>query len=308
MEISDNQNNSAITTEAWNSFITNSYKKLYDMLVAAYGNDYYIANTYQFTTSNSQAYPLPDGTAAFLDTTGSTAAKFYKLTGVDLQYSASPNGWLTMRRFEMIERNRYAMPNTQTNWVGYTNLRYRVQGNNIYLTPIPQTGQLVQLWYVPAPTNLQFRLQGGCTTASGIITFLDTTGLASGMSVSGAGIPDGVTISSLGSTSITITGSCTATFSSNLVSLWTDSAMIEGVAGWEQFIIFDAALKSQGKQENDTSWLAVERQAMKEEIEGMAEARDAGQAFHTSDILGANGVWGSDESGWGQGSGSGGGW
>ena len=36
-------------------------------------------------------------------------------------------------------------------------------------------------------------------------------------------------------------------------------------------------------------------------IEAMAEARDAGQAFHVSDVLGANGVWGSDDDGYGSG-------
>lgn len=300
-EISDNENNPAISTEAWNSFITNSYKKLYDMLVGAYGNDYYVATTYQFTTANAQAYPFPDGTANFLDTTGSTAAKFYKLLGVDLQYSASPNGWLTMRRFEMIERNRYAMPNTQTNWVGYTNLRYRVQGNNIYLTPIPQTGQLVQLWYIPTPTNLQYRLQGGVTGSSSVVTLLDTTGLSPGMNITGTGINDNQTIVTVGTTSVIVSSNSFASGTSVLCSMWSDSTMVEGVAGWEQFIILDSALKSQGKQENDTSWIAVERQAMKEEIEALAEARDAGQAFHVSDVMGANGVWGSDESGFGMG-------
>lgn len=307
-EISDNENNGAITTEAWNSFITNSYKKLYDMLVGAYGNDYYVATTYQFNTSNNQAYPFPDGTSRFLDTTGSTAAKFYKLLGVDLQYSASPNGWLTMRRFEMIERNKYAMPNTQTNWVGYTNLRYRVQGNNLYLTPIPQTGQLVQLWYIPTPNNLQYRLQGGVTGSSSVVTLLDTTGLAAGMNITGIGINDNQTIVTVGTTSVVISSNAYSTSQSTLVSMWTDSALVEGVAGWEQFIILDSALKSQGKQENDTSWIAIERQAMKEEIEALAEARDAGQAFHVSDVAGANGVWGSDDSGWGMGGDGSGAW
>ncbi len=295
MEISDNEENPAVSTEAWNSFITNSYKKLYDMVLAAYGNDYYLAQTYQFTLNNNQAYALPDGTASFLDTTGSTAAKFYKLLGADLQYSASPNGWLTLKRFEMIERNKYAMPNTQTNWIGYTNMRYRLQGNNFYITPIPQTGQLVQLWYAPAPTNLQFRLQGGVTGSSSVITFLDTTGLAPGMNITGAGINDNQTIVTVGTTSVIVSSNSFASGTSVLCSMWNDSTLIEGIAGWEQYIIFDSALKAQGKQENDTSWIAVERQAMKEEIEAMAEARDAGQAFHVSDALGANGIMGYDD-------------
>lgn len=303
-EISDNENNSAITTEAWNSFITNSYKKLYDMLVSAFGNNYYIANYYQFTTSNSQTYSLPNGTSAFTDITGSTAAKFYKLTMAELQYSASPSGWITLRRFEDIEKNKYALPNTQTTWVGYTNLRYGIQGNNIFLAPMPQTGQTCRLTYIPAPTNLQFRLQGRVTGSSSIITFLDTSGLSPGMNITGIGINDNQTIVTVGTTSVVISSNAYSSGISVLCSMWDDSVLIDGISGWENFVIFDSALKSAGKQENDTSWLAVERQAMKEEIEAMAEARDAGQAFHVSDVMGANGMWGGDDfggGGWGSG-------
>lgn len=309
IEVSDNENNGAITIPAWNSFITNSYKDLYDMLVGAYGNNYALANTYRFNTSQSQTYPLPDGTPNFIDTTGSVAAKFYKLTGVDLQYSASPNGWLTLRNFQWIQRNQFAMPNTQTNWLGYTNLRYSIQGNNLYLAPVPQAGQLVQIWYVPAPTNLQFRLQGQTTLNSNVINFQDTTGLSVGMNVYGEPVLDGSTITSIGSTSIEISSSCTATRASSLISMWTDSTLMEGISGWEKFVIFDAALNAQGKQENDTSWIAIERERLVKRIEAMAEARDIGQAFHVSDVQGANGVWDGDSFGGGYGGGSGwGGW
>jgi hypothetical protein len=305
-EAADLEQNPAITDPAWNSFITNSRKELYDMLISAYGNDYYVATTYQFSTTGSQSYPLPDGSPNFLDTTSSTAAKFYKLLGVDLQYNASPSGWITLRNFQMIERNRFAMPNTQTSWVGYTNLRYRVQGNNLYLAPVPQTGQKVQLWYAPAPTNLQYRLQGATTVNSGLITFADTTGLASGMNVQGEGIPTGVTIASLGSTSIIVSGSCTATQSSVLVSMWSDSTLVDGVSGWEEYVIVDAAIKAQQKQENDDNPLFRRKMELKTRIESMAEGRDIGQAHHTSDVMGANGVWGGDYDGGGWG--MGGGW
>lgn len=300
-ENADLENNYAVSTEAWNSFITNSYKDLYDKLVGAYGNDYYVATTYQFTTTSAQSYPFPNGSSNFTDTTGSTAAKFYKLLGVDLQYSASPGGWLTLRRYEMIERNRFAMPNTQTNWVGYTNLRYRVSGNNLYLAPIPQTGQLVQLWYIPTPTNLQYRLPCTTTLGASVVSILDPTGLAPGMNVSGNGVLANSIIASVGTTTFTMTSSATATYSSTIISMWSDATLIEGISGWEEYIIVDAAIKAQGKQENDDTPLVRRKMELTARIEAMAEARDAGQAFHVSDVMGANGVWGADDSGWGQG-------
>ena len=78
-EASDFENNPAITTEAWNQFISQSHKRLYDSLIAAYGNDYYVAAAYQFTLSQAQGYQLPDGSPNFRDVNGNIAKKFYKL-------------------------------------------------------------------------------------------------------------------------------------------------------------------------------------------------------------------------------------
>lgn len=298
----DLENNPAVSDPEWNQYISQSSKELRDLLTAAYGNNYYIANTWQFATTQAQAYQLPDGTPNFTDTTGSTAAKFYKLIGVDLQYSASPNGWLTLRRFEWIERNRFAMPNTQTNWVGYTNLRYAINGNNLYLAPIPQAGQVVQVWYIPAPTSLQFMLSCGVTLNSSTVTLADTTGLKLGMSVYGNGIAANTTISSLGSTSLVVSSSVTATYASSILSFWSDSTTLDGIAGWEEYVVIDAAIKAQIKQEGPYEPLAGQKAEIKARIEGMAEGRDVGQAFHVSDVMGANGVWGGDDSGgWGMG-------
>ncbi len=289
-EISDNENNGAITDEAWNSFISNSYKKLYDMLVAAYGNDYYLAETYEFQTNSNQGYTLPNGTDTYLNTAGDPAEKFYKMLGVDLQYSASPSGWVSLRRFEMIDRNRYGFQNVQGNWSGNTNLRYRVQGNQIYFAPLPSTGQTVRLFYVPAPTSLQYRLTSAYTVGSTSVGVSNTTGINTAMNVTGTGIPAGTTVSGgITTYGFELSANATATRNTGLLSIWSDATEIDGIAGWEQFVIYDAALKAQGKQENDTSWIAVEREIMKQEIESMAEARDAGQAFHVSDVLGLSG-------------------
>ena len=67
--------------------------------------------------------------------------------------------------------------------------------------------------------------------------------------------------------------------------------------------MIDAAIKAQIKQENDFSGLALQKQAMKERIEAMAEARDVGQAMHVADAMSANSY--PDYNGW---SGFGSGW
>lgn len=303
---SDMENNNAVTDPEFNSYISNSYKRLYNMLIAAYGNDYYVANTYNFITSNAQGYSLPDGTNAFSDSTGGVAKKFYKLLGVDLQYSASPSGYVTLRRFEMIERNKYAYPNTAINWNGYTNLRYRLQGDQLYVVPIPQTGQTVRVWYAPAPTNIQYLLTGSMSATASTMAFTSVVGLTSGMKCYGTGIRSSTTILNVNSSTNLVTLSQTPTQNDTAATVyfWDDSTVIEGLAGWDEFVIIDAAIKAGIKQENDIQGLILQRQDMVAEIEALAEGRDAGQAFHVSDALGANSTDGmGGGGGWGNGMG-----
>ena len=286
----DMLNNPFISDAEWNGYASQSYKELYDMLISAYGNDYYVATTYQFTTTNQQAYSLPDGSTNFHDTTGSVAAKFYKLLGVDLQYSSSPSGFVSLKRFEFIERNKYAYPNTSVNFVGYTNMRYRLQGNNLYLVPIPMTGQTCQVWYAPAPTSLQYMIQGGLTLSSTTVTVAQTVGLSIGMTVNGTSIPDNSTILSLASTSFIISNAATSTKASTTLSIWSDSTTLDGISGWEEYIIVDMCIKAKLKQEDDPQGFMLQKNELKARIEAMAEGRDIGQAFHVSDVVGANGL------------------
>lgn len=298
-EASDFENNPAISTEAWNQFISQSYKRLYDMLIAAYGNDYYVAAAYQFNLTSAQSYSMPDGSPNFRDVNGNIAAKFYKLLGVDLQYQTSPNGWLTLKNFQFIERNKYAYPNSTVNWNGYTNIRYKIQGDALYIVPIPAQGQLAQAWYAPAPISLQFRLPGYTTVSSNVIgSITDTTGLTVGMNITSnftqGIIPANSTITAVGSTTVTISNPALSNQNATIFSAWNDSTLMEGISGWDQFVIVDAARKAMSKIEFDATDMKQERDAMLVEIQGMAEARDAGQAFHVSDVLGAN-AWSGDE-------------
>lgn len=305
---SDLQGNPSVTDAEWNTYISQSYKELYDLLVAAYGNDYYTATTYQFNTTNSNLYPLPDGTTTYLNTDNTPAQKFYKLLGVDLQYSSSPSGWISLRRFEFIERNKYNYPNTAVNYSGYSNLRYRIEGNNLMLVPVPQTGQAVRLWYIPAPTSLAYLVPATIAVSGTVASMSNTYGIVQGMNVYGTGIQDRTTVSSVASTSITLSSSATATNPSAILTIWDDSTSLDGIAGWEEYIIIDAAIKAQIKQENDIQPLLIQKAEITQRIQAMAEGRDAGQAHHVSDALSVNGWGGSYDGGWYGGFGDGSGW
>lgn len=302
---SDMENNPAISPQEWNQYISQSYKELYDILVSSYGNDYYVASLYNFSVTNQQAYALPDGSPSFQNANGTQAQKFYKLLGVDLQYSSSPSGYVTLKRFELIERNKYAYPNVAVNFNGYSNMRYRLEGNNLYFIPIPMAGQNARIWYIPAPTSLQFQLP--CVTALGgtICSLSDTTGLFAGMNVALAGVvPNGTTIATLSSNSVTLSSNANATNPSSILSFWSDSTSLDGISGWEEYIIIDAAIKAQTKQEGPLEPLMAQKAQINQRIEAMAEGRDAGQAHHVSDALGAN-YTDNFGSGWGMGDGGG---
>lgn len=282
----DMVNSQFLTTQEWNINLTNSYKELYDLLISSYGNDYYVASPYAFVTSGtSNLYPLPDGVTTVDSITGLTAAPFYKLLGVDFMINGTtgPNQWATIRRFEFTERNKYWMAN-QYGVYGLTNLRYKVVGSNLWLTPVPVPSQTLQIWYIPAPSNLQATLVCGTTASSAVVTTTDTSQLSVGMTVYGSYIPANATIVSISTNvSFTISSACQATASNQIVYAWIDTATINGISGWEEYITVDCAIKARIKEESDISALLNQKNEMKARIDQLAESRDASLPSRVSD-------------------------
>lgn len=241
-----------ITTPMWNQYLSLEAKELYDLLIGAYGNDYSVQTPYQFQIPSTGLAPLP--------------ADFYKLLGVDLQYSSSPTGWVSLERFEFIDRNKFSS-----------------------LSPAAISGT-ARIWYIPEPTSLQFVLVSATTAGSAVVTVSDVTPLTVGMSAAGAGIPDGATIQSINAVANQVTLSGVVQVTQPVVPLffWTDATTIDGISGWEEYVILGAAIKAQIKQEQPIGELVTLKDAMKKRIEAMAEARDAGQAHHVSDLLSLN--------------------
>lgn len=204
----DMVNSQFVSDAELNSYINQSYFELYDLLVSKYGDNYYVAPPYTFQTDGTNyQYALP------------TSPLMYKLLGVDLQLANTPDSFVTIRPFEMIDRNRYAVPNFQS-FYGLTNLRYRINGNNIWFTPIPAANQTIRLWYIPRMTTLT-----------------------------------------------------------------ADTDTVDGISGWTEYIICDAAMKCMQKEESDVSVLMAEKQMLIKRIEAMAESRDVGSPAKVSDNL-----------------------
>jgi hypothetical protein len=303
-ERADQLNSTFLSVSEWNRNIMGSYKELYDLLIAAYGTDYYVNTPVTFQTNNtSQFYPLPDGSTTFTSgITGLTITPpaFYKLLGIDLILgpgTATNNAGsaVTIRPFNFSDRNRYAVPNFQS-FYGVTNLRYRLNGNNLWLTPIPASGQVIQIWYVPRPSDIQPEVICGTTSSSTTVTCTDTSNLATGMYVQAPGslslFASGTTISSITTNvSFVVSAAATATSSNTLVRAWADSTTIDGVSGWEEYIIVDSALKGMGKEESDVSLLAQQKLAMIKRLQDMANNRDAGNGSTVADVQWSDFYW-----------------
>lgn len=193
----DRVNSNFISIPEWNSYINQSYFELYDLLKNNY-EDWYFATPYSFQTDGSTSYTLP--------------TDFYNLLGVDLGIANNNNAWVTLSRYEFIERNRFVYPNITSTYYGVFNLRYRLMGNKLYFIPTPSAGQYVQVWYIPRMTEL---LQ--------------------------------------------------------------DTDLIDGVSGWTEYIITDAAIKALQKEESDVTVLMLQKEALRKRIEESGMNRDAGQ-------------------------------
>jgi len=229
----DRVNSNFVTKPELTEYINQSAFELYDILVNMF-QDYYVATPAQFTSDGTTSlYQLPNGIQTFTDQNGNSfvAKPYYKLIGVDLGLNTAANGWVTVNKFNFIDRNRFVYPNTASTIYGVFNLQYRVLGDKIEFIPTPTSGQPIRLWYVP-----------------------------------------------------------------RMESLLQDTDTLDGVSGWTEYVIIDAAIKILQKEESDVSVLQAQKQAMLARITQAAANRDAGQPDTISDTRGNWGGYG-DRSG-----------
>ena len=144
----DREESQFVTDKEWNVYINQSYFELYDLIIQKYGNEYHVADPLTIDTNGQSAFDLPNGTNL------NGAPAFYKLLGVDLALNQTTEAFITLRKFEFIQRNRYVYPQLTTNVLGVNGLRYRLVGNQIRFIPSPQGGQQIRIWYIPRLTML----------------------------------------------------------------------------------------------------------------------------------------------------------
>lgn len=71
-----------------------------------------------------------------------------------------------------------------------------------------------------------------------------------------------------------------------------DKDILDGVSGWLEYVIVDAAIKALDKEESDTTALNLRKAALLKRIEDSASNRDAGESETISDIRSFSERWG----------------
>jgi len=162
-QAADRVNSDFVTDSEWNAFIRLAMYELYDLLIGSY-EDYFATERVTILTNGStQYYDLPNGYDNYLGgeydgVSGAPAQAFYKMAGVDLAVNTSTvnPAWVTLKKFNFIDRNKYVYPNSTSTIYGVYNQAYRIMGNQIDFIPVPAGSQTVRLWYVPKlPALLQ---------------------------------------------------------------------------------------------------------------------------------------------------------
>lgn len=78
-----------------------------------------------------------------------------------------------------------------------------------------------------------------------------------------------------------------------MTELLADTDILDGVSGWVEYVIIDAAIKALQKEESDVSVLMAQKQAMLDRIQTTAMNRDIGQPDTVSDTRSRSEAWGS---------------
>lgn len=191
----DQVNRNFITPATWLKWASSAYKELYDLLLSAYGEDYYMTST-TLTVTSGNSVSLP--------------ATFYKLRGLE-DSSGCP-----LRPYNFNERNSQRRSITRFNG---SRVRYRIQGNSIYFTPNDQAVGSYTLWYVPLA-----------------------------------------------------------------VAFTTTSDTVDGINGWEDFIVHDMCINAAIKEETDPTPFQMKKAEIKERIQDMAHNRDLSNPGRIIDV------------------------
>lgn len=204
----DMEQSQFVTDSEVNDYLNDSLADLYDQLVAAYGEDYYMASQVVTTLANVSTYTLP--------------AAFYKLSGVvRVDQNVTPERNMgTLDRWERLETFQVS------NSLNFNYPRYRIVANTIQFSPTPAAGLTIRLFYIPVSPVLVI-----------------------------------------------------------------DSDTFNGINGFEDWAVLDAAIKMGDKEEMDVSALRARKDRLERRIMDMGANRDANESARVTDVSGWGSPW-----------------
>lgn len=153
-QTADRVNSQFVTTSEWNAFLRLAMYELYDILITSYEDLFASEVAYINTNGTTALYPIPNGYNNYLGGTygnlaGTPSKALYKIAGMDLGVNTSNNAWVTLRRFNFIDRNKYVYPNSTSTIYGVYNMAYRPMGDFFDIIPTPAGNQQIRIWYSP---------------------------------------------------------------------------------------------------------------------------------------------------------------
>lgn len=305
----DMVNSTFISDVELGTYVNQSARELYDLLVSTY-EDYYIeSSSVQITSGNMLILP----------------PEVYKVRGLDINVNGS---WQRLRRAVFIERNNFSPLPARLSGSPWADTRYTIMANKLYFWPEsnPPIGQEMRLWYVPVMPTLEagrpttgslqnisiigrensttyngwtFNYANTATAGSETITIAGSTitvGIQSGVSTAlqvATAINDSLALSDiLYANIIGVDTTPQTTPATTTLGGGVDDDRFDGINGWEEYVVVDAAIKCLIKEESDISALMAQKMALKTRIEQMADDRDVGEQEYVGRTRTGTTLWG----------------
>lgn len=209
----DTVNSTFVSDAELDAWLDDAVAEYRDLIVGAFGEDYYTTSTTFTTTSGTQSYAL-----------GTVAPTFYKLSQLYVKDGSyrCPIHKITLK--DLLEDTR------NSGWTfnrGYSDVGYRVVGDNLMFAPVPAGTHTVELWYVPAAPVFA-----------------------------------------------------------------NDSATMDGIDGWDEFVVATVAVRVAIKEESDPSGHMDARSRAEKRIISMADPRDESAGDYVQDTYYGQGAFG----------------
>lgn len=266
----DMVNSTFVTDAEITRWINLGITKLYDLLIKARGNEYYLR---QYTTSTSATDPT-----VFLP------YNFYRLMGLDANYNGS---WHSVEKLAFqSERNAYQASGP---WV-YSGFPYKYLfqgGNRLELYPAPTSIYSLRIWYLaqaPVLSTSTATVSLTCTgtTGNSYVTAATELGATQVFPQTKTNISGTPRVTDVRGTTIYLDAALGGTVSGTVT--FDDPDRWDGINGWEEYVVLDAAIVAMLKEETDPSGLMSQKAEIDRRIIDMADSRDKGRPARLQDV------------------------